>query len=261
MLVVLLVGCLDALPDQGPASEVWVSGWFDDAVVRFDASGDLVGRVDGVDGAQAIVPWQGGALVVAEGAGQVLAIDAAGDRTVWADGLASPTGLAPLPDGTFAVASFTEDRVMRYDADGLFVEDLVVGVAGADAGLSVDALGRLWVPCFESNEVVVVDDGGVVLTLRVNRPRVVRHDAAGTAWISSWGTGALRRYDPDGTSLDPFVQRVGITGIAFDGRDVWVASDQEPMVHRYDRITSIAREPIDPGLDGVTFVQVVPVGQ
>jgi len=258
----LLAACgTEPSPPPPVESEVWATGWFSAAVARHDDDGDEIGRLADVNGPQAIIPWGDGALVVAEQDGQILRIDVDGERTVWADGLDAPTGVVALPDGSLAVGSFEEDRVMRYDADGLFVEDIVTGCDGPDAGLSVDDEGRLWVPCFDANEVLVLDGGSVAMTLRMSRPRVIRHDPAGTAWISVWGTGQLRRYGPDGTEQEEFVVRRGITGLAFDGPDVWVANDRAPVIERFDRLTGEPNGTIEANLDGVTFVAVLTPGE
>lgn len=244
-------------PAPSPAAGLWASGWFSNEVVRQDPdTGEILDRWD-VPGAQALVPQGDRVLAVAEGEGRIVALEPGGGLEPFAEGLAAPTGFTALPGGGYAVASFTEGRVLAVSDDGVVGEVLAEGLGGPDAGLSVDARGRMWVPCYEDHEVVVFDGPEVVLRLEVTRPRVIRHAPDGTAWITSWAPGAVRRFSPEGVDLGDFVARSGATGLFLDGDVVWLASDQTGAVQALDAATGDVVGRLNPRLDGITFVQRV----
>lgn len=238
-------------PDPG---ELWLSGWFSNAVARLDPeTGALLDRFEDVSGPQAIVARDGAVYVVAEGDGAILRWD--GDALApFATGLVDPTGLVPLPDGAWAVGSYSEDRVLRVEADGTLGATLATGLDGADLGMALDAAGRLWVPCYDADEVVVLDDGAPVTRLTVRRPRAVVFAPDGTALVSSWSLAGVVRFGPDGAPLGTFDDAPYATGLAIDGDAVWTASDQEERVLLRDLATGRVLDRVRHDLDGVTGV-------
>ena len=91
--------------------------------------------------------WHGGRLVVSDIIGrQVVAIDAAGGKTVLAEVPGQPSGLGWLPDGRMVVVSMA-DRMLLVQ-DGLAMVPAVdLSPCGTDRcnDMVVDGLGRCWI--------------------------------------------------------------------------------------------------------------------
>lgn len=240
-----------------PPAILWVTGWFSDELVSIDlATGAERSRLS-IPGPQAIVPIDGGVRVVAEKVGEIWDVTETGAH-VWASGFVNPTGLARLPTGGWAVGSYDEDRVVHVDDAGQIVGEIATGLDGADAGMAVDARGRLWVPCYDADAVVVLDGGREALRLDAPHARTVRIDAAGVAWVSASAANEVRRFDLDGQALPVFKAVPGPTGLAFDGDGLWIAGDRLAAVKRWDLATAAVTAELDPGVKGVTFLTRTP---
>ena len=91
-------------------------------------------------------------------AGTVLRFSADGKRSVFAEGLRGPSGLAISSAGDIYVASYSEDLVWRFTPGGdrsVFVRGLAT-----PAGLSFDARGRLLIANRRTNQILAAHPDG-----------------------------------------------------------------------------------------------------
>ena len=150
---------------------------------------------------------------------------------VWLDDarLGKPTGLVFAEDGSAYVGSYDGDRVLRH-ADGVLSE-FVAGppLDGVDAGLHIDADGQLWIPSFDSHNVLVVDlatgaerrrlEGSPERPLQ--SPRMILPAIEGDALlIGAWASNAVYRLDAGAPEPERLFERPRPSGLAWlpDGR-------------------------------------------
>lgn len=117
-----------------------------------------------------------------------------------------PEGIAPLPDGTLAVAEQKADRVVRFDAaTGSFTPILQLvpraGVDGVDSIAADPARNRLLIPDSANGTLLALPGyGGTPITLArgLGRP------------VSAWP-------EPDGSVLVALENRPGVVRVGSDG--------------------------------------------
>lgn len=263
---------------------VAVSSYFGGAIYLFaPADGALVGAIAGVAGAQTIVDGPSGEWVAAaeldnrivtvdpdtfEITGALVEDDPA-TPTDETGGLKNPDGAAFGPDGRLYVSSFETDQVLRYEADGTFVDVFVAansgGMNGPDIGIGFDPAGNLVVPGYYSDSVHRYDGTtGAYLDDVVDRadglgaPRAVRFDADGAAWVSGHDSDNVLKVGPGG-AVSTAIVFDRASGFAFDGERVLVATAVDDTVHAFDLASGedegvfVDHAPID----GVTAVGVL----
>jgi DNA-binding beta-propeller fold protein YncE len=249
-----------------PPGLMLVSGYDSDAIHVFHiATGAFVGTIGPVPGAQSITTGPDGMLYAcAEKIDQVLRIDPATltitgafvaddpatpeDENSRLDG---PTGAIFGPDGNLYVASFDNDRVLRFDgASGAFLNTFVAagsgGLDGPDAGMTFGPDGNLYVPSFWNHRVLRYDGTtGAFLDVFISsspsnlfQPRgVVFH--AGSCYVASSLNHRVLRYDLAGNFLGIFANANRPYGMAFnpDDHDLYVVSLGLNLVRIHDGAT------------------------
>jgi sugar lactone lactonase YvrE len=251
-------------PDPAP-TVLLASDYTNGEVLVLDPeSGDLLDRLTGAAGAQALRWGPDGALyVVAEQQGQVLRFDGKAFAPVVESGLSSPTGLAFEADGNMLVGDYGLDNVQRFAADGSLLAVVASGLDGPDAGLMLGSDGWLWVPCFEADALVRVDpaSGAVEDWLSdVRSPRSLV-EVDGEAWLTSWRGSAVLRVTPGDSEPVTVAEVAYPSGLAIDGDNVWVASDQRAQIQRLSGSTGELLDTVslsDSGVDGLTFLALGP---
>ena len=247
-----------APPEELPA-RLLVSGFDSNAVHKYR---DGLGRGRGTaSGAQSIVRGPDGLLYVcAEKTDKVLRLDPTtlvridafveDDPLTPADENASlngPTSATFGPDGQLYVASFDNDRILRFDGQNGDYVDVFVGAGsggldGPDAGTKFGADGLLYVPSFFNDRVLRYDGQGVFVDEFVSfregglrQPRdLVQHE---DVWyVASSFNGLILRYDDQGNFLDVFTTTPQPYSLAFHPRDdnLYVVSPQTDDVRVFD---------------------------
>jgi hypothetical protein len=275
------------------AQEILVSG-FDSGVHRYDfATGTFLGMVGDVDDPLGIVHGPDGNVYVAEEAtDRVLRFDGvtlqlidafvADDPQTPEDEngpLNAPTGVLFGADGDLYVASFNNDRVLRYDGTtGAFVGTLVSagsgGLDGPDAGMAWGPDGHLYVPSFFNHSVLRYDEetgaslgafvpsgqGGLI------NPRTVVFRQDGTALVSGEGSNNVHHYDDQGNFLGLFLptglnNATALAVSPLDG-DLYASNLNADNVRRFNGTNGtqegIAVNPGEGGLDGPVFLAFHP---
>jgi len=239
-----------APPDELPV-RLLVSGFESNAVHKY-RDGLARGKA-AASGAQSIVRGPDGLLYVcAEKTDKVLRLDPTTlvriDAFVEDDPLTPADENGPLngptsatfgPDGLLYVASFDNDRILRYDGQtgdylGTFVGAGAAGLNGPDAGTKFGADGLLYVPSFWNDRVLRYDDQGVFVDEFVSaqegglrQPRdLVQH--AGDWYVASSLNDRILRFDDQGNFIDVFTTTPQPYSLAFHPRDgnLYVVSPQ-----------------------------------
>jgi sugar lactone lactonase YvrE len=287
---------LPGLPASAAAQQdLLVSGYSSQAVHRYDAgTGASLGLAATAPGAQSLRYGPDGFLYAcAEEQDRVLRLDGSTgafvSNFVWDDpatpadesgGLDAPTAAVFGADGALYVASFSQDRVLRYDgATGALIGEFVAPGSGAldgpDAGMGFGPDGRLYVPSFNNDRVLRYEadtgafvDAFVVAAEGLSRPRMLRWRGDGLLYVTSWGNNRVLRFDLAGAPADASAFVTGVTrptGLVLrpDDGDLLTTSDQTNNVRIFDGLTGAAKGPLvtaagSGGLVGGTFLEFLP---
>ncbi|MEQ1503928.1 MAG: hypothetical protein ABMB14_16925, partial [Myxococcota bacterium] len=249
------------------------------------ATGAHLGVVRGLAGAQTVVALpDGGWGAVAELQNRVARVDPVtltvtgtilgDDPDTDADEagpLLHPDSATIGPDGRWYVASFETDEILRYEADGTFVDVFVAAAAGGLDGpdLGVVFVGdELYVSGWYSDRVHRYDGAtGAPLGDLIGpadglgNPRQIAVDPAGLVYVTGYATNGVLRYDPATGVTARWATAIGATGLAIDAvaGEVWVGTDSD-TVALFDLGSGAAlpsRVTFRP-LDGVTAVELLP---
>lgn len=246
-----------------------VSGFESDAGHLFRASDGRPGRtLAGIDGAQCSLFGPDGDLYVcAEQVDRVLRFDGdtlaplgvfVGDDPLTLQDengpLNGPTGASFGPDGHLYVASFENDRILRYDGAsgaylGEFVSARLGGLDGPDAGTKWGPDRLLYVPSFWNDRILRYDTSGAFVdefvsagegTLRQPRDLVLHQ---GLWYVASSFNNRILRYDLAGNFVDQFTTVSRPYSLAFrpESTDLFVVSLGANSVRVFDGATGAAR--------------------
>ena len=156
--------------------------------------------------------------------------------TIYAEGLASPDGLAFSPDGILYVAEESAGRVSRIGAGGL-VTPVLSGLSNPE-GIAFDDVGNLYVvEDVENGRLVKMEPGGVTTTLAsgLDAPEGVVWTSDGTLYITESNVQF---------SANPFDFRTHVTAVFSDSGVTRIRTDT--LLWSYAGITL--------GPDGLVYV-------
>ncbi|MEQ1571034.1 MAG: hypothetical protein ABMA64_35720 [Myxococcota bacterium] len=262
-----------------------MSSYFGGQIHLFDPDTfESIGAIRGVPGAQTVVSGPTGEwIAVAELDDAIVRVDpdtfevtgplVADDPATSDDetgGLDNPDAAAFGPDGRLYVSSFETDQVLRYEADGTFVDVFVDagvgGLDGPDIGLGFEPTGDLVVPGWTSDRVHRYDaltgaplDDLVGPEDGLAAPRAVRFTADGVGWVTGHDAGGLLRVDPDTGAVTVANPLPRAAGLAIVGDTLLVSTSADDTVHAIDPRTGedlgvrIDFRPID----GVTAIELL----
>lgn len=242
-------------------------------------------RVEGLDGAQTVaVDADGQWVACAELRNQIVRLDpvtftevavVVGDDPATADdetgGLLHPDGATFGPDGRLYVSSFDTDQVLRYEADGTFVDVFVDagvgGLDGPDIGIVFAPNGDLLVPGWYSDRVHRYDgvtgepkDDLVGAVGGLDAPRAIVPLSTGDTLVSAWGTPGVLRIAADG-AVSQLVDWPRATGMVVDEAAgvILLANDGDNGVRAFalDTGRDLGVRATDPEIDGATSLSLL----
>jgi streptogramin lyase len=227
-----------------PATEtvLAVSSYWGGKIHLFDPqTGESIGTIRDVPGAQTLVAApSGGWVACAEGENRIVTVDPAtlevtgglveddpATPTDETGGMQNPDAAIFGPDGRLYVSSFETDQVLRYEADGTFVDVFVDagvgGLDGPDIGLSFSPEGDLLVPGWYTHRIhrydpqtgepkedlIDADDG-------LRAPRAIAYDSTGRAYVSGHDSGNVLTVDPATGEVSELATQARAAGLALD---------------------------------------------
>jgi len=162
----------------------------------------------------------------------------------FAEGLNGPTRLKIGPDGYVYVTQWfsNQDRVLRYETDGTFVDVFTdFGSYGA-LGLDWDSSGNLYVSSYQLSTVQKFDTNGNYIEDFINTgldgPSNIFFDnnGSGDLIVLNWVSGLVKRYDSDGNFVEDLITGVEeCEGVDFfPNGDILIGVGSTDVVKRYD---------------------------
>jgi sugar lactone lactonase YvrE len=156
-----------------------------------------------------------------------------------------PTSVRPRPDGSFWVAAFGSNEVLRFDANFRLLDTLRGGLAGFDRPYDVAeaADGSLFVSEYGANRIAKCNPrGDKLLTFgkpgsgegALLGPQYLAIDRRGYLWVTDWGNARVVRFTQDGAFVQAINGVGGPTGIAAFEDRLYVADRTGKRILVYD---------------------------
>lgn len=275
----LLSGAFLLLPVAVQADELWIGNYFGDNIVRLDASnGSTLGTigVGKLDGTLGMTARSDGVYVASELTGSIEKFNVNGTWLSRYATATTPTGITFDSAGRGYVAQFDADSVTRYSTTGTSLGTFVTagsgGLNGPDLGITYGPDGNLYVPSFNSGDVLryngttgaFIDKFIAAGSGGLSQPRqMIWRD--GKVYVSSDNGNKVLRYNgTTGAFMDTFVAAGsgglnGATGMVFHGSSLYVASWRNNRILKYDAATGAFQSIFaSTGLNGPVSLVAVP---
>ncbi|MBV1923260.1 MAG: hypothetical protein KUG68_04440, partial [Flavobacteriaceae bacterium] len=176
----------------------------------------------------------------------------------FAEGIAGPTRMKIGYDNLIYVLQWsnTNNKVLRYQQDGTFVDEFTSVGVPQSIGLDWDANGNLYVSSYGGSTIRKFDTDGNDLGLFISSglagPTNIWFDKnqTGDLIVLNWNNGTVKRFDSDGN----FVVDI-LTGLSqpegvdfFPNGDILIGNGGDGAVKRYDNTFNFIENFIEPGL-------------
>jgi WD40 repeat protein len=175
----------------------------------------------------------------------------------FAEGIAGPTRMKIGPDGLLYVLQWSNsnNKILRYDLDGTFVDEFTdVGVPQS-IGIDWDNQGDLYVSSYNGSSVRKFNgssgaDMGLFISGGLQGPTNIWFEPDGNMIVLSYNGGAIKRYDPDGNFIADLV--TGLSGPEgfdfFPNGDLLIGNGGDGSIKRYDSQFNFIENFIEPGI-------------
>lgn len=163
-----------------------------------------------------------------------------------------PSSVLALPDGSFWVAAYGSNEIVRFDVNGVILSRARGPIGGLDRPLDLVAMGdgRMLVTEVAADRLTVLGaDGSFVRSFgkkgrgngELVGPQYAALDAAGNVYVTDYGNARVVVFDPEGAPLFSFGAKSagfpGFTapsGIAFIEDRLYVADSVKGSLHVFD---------------------------
>jgi hypothetical protein len=181
----------------------------------------------------------------------------------FAEGINGPTRMEIGPEGYVYVLQWsnTDNKVLRYEIDGTFVDEFTSIGVPSSIGLDWDASGNLYVSSYNLNYIQKFDtngnDLGPFIDTGLNGPTNIFFDnnGSGDLIVLNWDSGIVKRFDSDGNFVEDLITDVPqCEGVDFfPNGDMLMGvggsgSSSEGSVKRYDSDFNFIEDFIEDGL-------------
>ncbi len=156
-----------------------------------------------------------------------------------------PTSIRPRPDGSFWLAAFGSNEILRFDANFRLLDTLRGGLQGFDRPYDVVEAddGSLFVSEYGANRIAKCDAKGEKVTTfgRTGRadgsllgPQYLTLDRRGYLWVTDWGNSRVVRFALNGSFVQSIPGIDGPTGIAAFEDRLYVSEKAGKRILVYD---------------------------
>ncbi len=177
----------------------------------------------------------------------------------FAEGINGPTRMKIGPDGLLVYVlqlHAGEDKVLRYETDGTFVDEFTNFGTLGQLGLDWDTSGNLYVSSYNFDKVMKFDtDGNFVedfIDTGLDGPTNIFFDnnGSGDLIVLNWDSGVVKRFDSDGNFVEDLITDVlGCEGVDFfPNGDMLMGVAGEGVVKRYDSDFNFIEDFIEAGI-------------
>ncbi len=260
-VILLFAGCLlfatTNLWSQG--FEVWVSdaGGFNNPpwyIYKFDENGEnqeeVMNESDNIEWPEDIffLEDENAVLIsnLSSSGGNISKhnIDTGDFIEIFAEVTGGPTRMKLGADGLLYVLqwSSSNNKVLRYELDGTFVDEFTNTGVPQSIGLDWDADGNLYVSSYGGSHVQKFDpdgnDLGTFIDSGLAGPTNIFFDKNGTGdlIVFNWNNGIIKRFDSDGNFVEDLITGVGqCEGVDFfPNGDMLIGAGAAGSIKRYD---------------------------
>lgn len=125
-----------------------------------------------------------------------------------------PTRIKMGPDDLIYVLQWsnTDNKVLRFEQDGTFVDEFTTEGVPRSIGLDWDSDGNLYVSSYGGSSVTQFNsDGesqGVFIDTNLSGPTNIHREADDNFLVLNWNGGNIQRFDANGTHLETFTTEV-----------------------------------------------------
>lgn len=175
----------------------------------------------------------------------------------FAEGIGGPTRMKIGPDGLLYVLQWsnTNNKVLRYQLDGTFVDEFSeVGVAQS-IGIDWDSNGDFYVSSYGQSTIRKFDgtngdDLGLFIDTGLQGPTNIFFEPGGDLIVFNYNSGIIKRFDSNGNFIEDLITGVnGCEGFAFfPNGDLLIGVGSDGSVRRYDSSYNFIENFVDPGV-------------
>jgi len=187
----------------------------------------------------------------------------------FATGLGGPTRMKLGPGGFLYVLQWLGNgKVFRYKLDGTFVDEFTSVAVKESIGLDWDAAGNLYVSSFNGGANGFVrkfdpsgNDLGLFIESGLQGPTNIWFDAEGNLIVNDWQGGSVKKFDPSGKLVGPFISGVSQPeGVDFlpDG-NILIGSGGTSSVKMYNSNGGFIKNLVPQGSGGLRTPNAVAV--
>ncbi|MCW5520101.1 T9SS type A sorting domain-containing protein [Aureitalea sp. L0-47] len=175
----------------------------------------------------------------------------------FAEGIAGPTRMKIGPDGLLYVLQWsnTDNKVLRYQLDGTFVDEFSeVGVVQS-IGIDWDSNGDFYVSSYGQSTIRKFDgtngdDLGLFIDTGLQGPTNIFFEPGGDLIVFNYNSGIIKRFDSNGNFVEDLITGVnGCEGFAFfPNGDLLIGVGSDGSVRRYDSSYNFIENFVDIGV-------------
>lgn len=271
-LLVLAITLFATLPQSAQEIEVWISDaggfnnppWF---VYKADINGDnleeMMNQEDQIEWPEDIffLEEENAVLIsnLSSTSGNISKHDIeTGDFIeVFADVAGGPTRMKLGADGLLYVLQWSNsnNKVLRFELDGTFVDEFTAAGVPQGIGFDWDADGNLYVSSYGGSFIQKFDsdgnDLGPFIDTGLAGPTNIFFDKSGSGdlIVLNWNNGIIKRFDSDGNFVEDLITGVGqCEGVAFmPNGDILIGAGAAGAVKRYDSDFNFIEDFIEAG--------------
>lgn len=176
----------------------------------------------------------------------------------FAEGIGGPTRMEIGPEGYIYVLQWsnTNNKVLRYEQNGDFVDEFTSTGVPQSIGLDWDSSGNLYVSSYGGSYIqkfgVDGNDLGPFINAGLAGPTNIWFDknGSGDLIVLNWNNGRVKRFDSDGNFIEDVI--IGMTqpeGVDFySNGDILIANGGDGAVRKYGADFNFIENFIEPGL-------------